>query len=243
MKVALIGHGKMGRAIQALAPSHGFEVVAVFTRDRPLRADEATRASLRDVAVLIDFSTPSAVLENARSAASLSLPLVIGVTGWHGALDQVLGVIKASKIGAVRAANFSIGVNVLYRLAETAAALLAANGGYDAFINDWHHRLKLDSPSGTALELQRRMANRGLEREAPISSQRAGYIPSVHQVGFDSEADTIILEHRTRNRSGLAAGALLAARWISTRQGFHEFDEVIDELFHAGLAESRHPAD
>jgi 4-hydroxy-tetrahydrodipicolinate reductase len=130
----------------------------------------------------------------------------------------------------VRGANFSVGVNVLYRLAEQAAKILSAVEGYDPYIHDWHHRFKLDKPSGTALEIQRRMARYYGEREVPITCQRAGYVPSVHWVGFDSEADTIHLEHRARNRNGLAEGALLAARWISGRSGFHDFREVLDDL-------------
>jgi len=236
MKIALVGYGKMGRVVEELAPTRGMEVAGRFTRDRPLRADDATRRELSGVTALIDFSVPEAVAGTARAAAALSLPLVIGTTGWLDRLDEVRGVVEASGIGAVRAANFSLGVNVFYRLAEQAAQLLAAVEGYDPFIHDWHHRFKLDSPSGTALEIRRRMARSYGEREVPISCQRAGYVPSVHQVGFDSAADTIHLEHRARNRRGLAAGALLAAGWIAGRPGFHDFHEVLDDLLPAGFA-------
>jgi 4-hydroxy-tetrahydrodipicolinate reductase len=234
MKVALVGYGKMGRAVDELAASRGVEVVDRFTRDRPLRADAATRRSLAGVAALVDFSVPEAVADNVRAAAELSAHLVLGTTGWQERLGEVRALVEGSGIGAVRASNFSLGVNVLYRLAEQAARLLAPVAAYDPFIQDWHHRFKLDSPSGTALELRKRMAASYGGREVPIACQRAGYVPSEHAVGFDSPADTIHVEHRARNRQGLADGALLAARWIAGRPGFHEFREVVDDLLPAG---------
>lgn len=236
MKIALVGYGKMGRAVEELAPGRGMEVVDRFTRSRPLRPDASTRRTLTGVAALVDFSVPEAVTDTARAAAELSVPLVIGTTGWQDRLDEVRAVVEGSGIGAVQAANFSLGVNVFYRLVEQAAKILSAVEEYDPFIFDWHHRFKLDRPSGTALEIRRRMAPYYGERELPITCQRAGYVPSVHQVGFDSAADTLHLEHRTRNRRGLAEGALLAVRWINGRAGFHDFHEVLDDLLPGSFA-------
>lgn len=235
MKIALVGYGKMGRAVEETAAAKGMEIAARFTREQPLRADDATREALAGVTALVDFSVPEAVPETVRAAAKLSIPLVIGTTGWQDRLGEVREVVESSGIGAVRAANFSVGVNVFYRLVEQAAKILSAVDGYDPFIHDWHHRFKLDSPSGTALEIRRRMARYYGEREVPITCQRSGYVPSVHWVGFDSAADTIHLEHRARNRQGLAQGALLAVPWIAGRPGFHEFGEVLDDLLAAGL--------
>ena len=235
MKVALVGYGKMGRVVEEIAAAKGVEIVDRFTRSRPLRADEATRKALAAGTVLVDFSVPEAVAGTARAAAELSLPLVIGTTGWQDRLGEVREIVESSGIGAVRAANFSLGVNVFYRLVEQAAKILSAVHDYDPFIHDWHHRFKQDSPSGTALEIRRRMARYYGEREVPITCQRSGYVPSVHWVGFDSAADTIHLEHRARNRQGLAEGSLLAARWIAGRPGFHDFREVLDDLLPLGL--------
>lgn len=234
MKVALAGYGKMGRVVEEVAAAKGVEVVARFTGGQPLRADAATRRALPEGTVLVDFSVPEAVAGTARTAAELSLPLVIGTTGWRDRLAEVREVIEGAGTGAVWGANFSLGVNVLYRLVEQAAKILSAVDGYDPFIFDWHHRFKKDSPSGTALEIRRRMARHYGEREVPVTCQRAGYVPSVHAVGFDSAADTLYLEHRARNRQGLAEGALLAARWIAGRSGFHEFDHVLNDLLPLG---------
>lgn len=234
MKVALVGYGKMGRVVEELAAAKGMEVVGRFTRSQPLRADEDTRRALAGAA-LVDFSVPEAVADTARAAAALSLPLVIGTTGWQDRLDEVREAVAGSRIGVVRGSNFSLGVNVLYRAVEEAARILSKFDGYDPFIHDWHHRFKQDSPSGTALEIRRRMAPHYGEREIPITCLRAGYVPSVHSVGFDSAADTLHFEHRARNRQGLAEGALLAAKWVAGRPGFHEFREVMDDLLAAGL--------
>ena len=230
MKIALIGYGKMGRVVEEIAAEKELDVAGRFTRANPLRAGEALPAD----AILIDFSIPEAVVENARAAAALSLPLVIGTTGWQDRLGEVREIVEGSGIAAVWASNFSLGVNVFYRIAEQSAKLLAAFEGYDPFIQDWHHRFKIDSPSGTALELRRRMAPFYGEREIPITSRRAGYVPSEHAVGFDSAADTIYLEHRARNRRGLAEGALLAAQWIAGRRGFFEFRDVLNDLLGEG---------
>jgi 4-hydroxy-tetrahydrodipicolinate reductase len=224
MKIALVGYGKMGRVVDDVAAVRGVEVVDRFTRQRPLRANAGLAGS-----TLVDFSVPEAVPETVRVAAELSLPLVIGTTGWQDRIDEVRAVIESSGVGAVRAANFSLGVNVFYRLAERAAKMLSAFE-YDPFIHDWHHRFKKDSPSGTALEIRRRMARHYGGREVPISCQRVGYVPSEHSVGFDSPADTIHLQHRARNRQGFAEGALLAAGWITGRAGFHDFEEVLDDV-------------
>jgi len=224
LKIALVGYGNMGRVVDEVAAARGLEVVDRFTREKPFRSDSGLSG-----VTIVDFSVPEAVPETARAAAALSLPLVIGTTGWHDRMEEVRGAIESSGIGAVQASNFSLGVNVFYRLAEQAARMLAAFD-YDPFIQDWHHRFKKDSPSGTALEIRRRMAPHYGEREVPISCQRAGYVPSEHSVGFDSPADTIHLQHRARNRQGFAEGALLAAGWIAGRPGFHTFQEVLSDV-------------
>lgn len=234
MKVALVGHGKMGREVEDLAASQQVEIVECFTSTRPLKADDATREALSGITALVDFSLPDAVLGTVRAAAEMSLSMVIGTTGWHQHTDEVRGLAEGAGIGVVHASNFSLGVNIFYRLAEQAAKYFSAVESYDPLIQDWHHKFKLDSPSGTALEIQRRMAGHYGDREVPITSTRAGYVPSVHSVDFDSMADTVRLEHRARSRRGFAEGALLAAKWMAGRQGFFDFGEVLNDLLPEG---------
>lgn len=233
MKIALVGYGNMGKVVEEVAAAKGIEIVERFSRRHLLAADGATRQALRGVTALVDFSEPEAVTGTVRAAAELALPLVIGTTGWLERIDAVREAALGSAIGVVYGANFSLGVNVFYRLAEQAARLLAGFAGYDPFIQDWHHRAKRDSPSGTALELRRRMARHLGAREVPITCRRAGYVPSEHAVGFDSAADTILIEHRARNRQGFAEGALLAAQWISGRSGFYDFQAVLADVLPA----------
>ena len=189
---------------------------------------------LAGVAALVDFSVPEAVPGTARAAAELSLPLVIGTTGWQDRIDEVRAAVAELRH------RRRVGLELLARASTSSTGSSSRPRGSSPgstattrFIQDWHHRFKQDSPSGTALEIQRRMAPFYGEREIPITCLRAGYVPSVHAVGFDSAADTLHFEHRARNRQGLAEGALLAAGWIAGRSGFHEFREVMDDLLAA----------
>jgi 4-hydroxy-tetrahydrodipicolinate reductase len=229
MKIALIGYGKMGRLIEEVARRQDIEVVARFTRAQPLRVDEQTRQALGDAIALIDFSTPQAVLENIRAAAALSVNLVIGTTGWHNQIEEARKIVESSNIGMVYGSNFSLGVNLFYQIVAHAAQLFSAFDSYDPFIEEAHHKFKKDAPSGTALVLQKVLANEYGERQIPVTSARAGYIPGMHTVSFDSAVDTIRLEHTARSREGFAEGALLAAKWIAGRKGFYEFREVLEE--------------
>lgn len=225
-RLALIGHGHMGRLVEQLAPEHGFEVVArVTSSDRQTDAD-----ILRGVDVAIDFSTASAVPGTVERLASLGIPLVVGTTGWHAELPRVRETVERNHAGLLHGANFSVGVQVFYKLAEDAARLLAGEVSYEAWLHELHHSRKKDAPSGTALQILRVMEGAGWSRGIDVASNRAGAIPGTHQVGFDSEADTITLQHTARSRAGFAHGALRAARWMIGRQGFHEFSQVWEEI-------------
>jgi 4-hydroxy-tetrahydrodipicolinate reductase len=127
----------------------------------------------------------------------------------------------------VYAANFSIGVNLFYRLARAAAEIFAPFAMYDPYLTEAHHKFKKDAPSGTALEISRLIQPYFANRDIPAASVRAGYIPGTHELGFDSEADTIILRHTARGRQGFAEGALHAARWITDRKGFFSFADIL----------------
>jgi 4-hydroxy-tetrahydrodipicolinate reductase len=225
-RLALIGYGKMGRLVEQLAPEHGFEVA--LRLDGKSTPDDFERC--RGVDVAIDFSTAAAVPETAERLAPLGVPLVVGTTGWHEVLPRVRETIERHGAGLLHGANFSVGVQVFYRLAGAAARLLADEAGYDAWLYEIHHRHKKDAPSGTALTILRTMEESGYARRIDVASNRAGAVPGTHQVGFDSEADTILLQHSARSRTGFARGALRAARWMVGRRGFYEFGEVWEEI-------------
>jgi 4-hydroxy-tetrahydrodipicolinate reductase len=224
MKIALIGHGAMGRLVEAAARKNGDEVGVVFTSK-----DEPAVERLRGHDVAIDFSVGDAVLKNLEACARAHVPLVEGTTGWKQHESTAKQIVTDQSGAMVYGANFSIGVNLFYRIAKHAAALFSAVDGYAPFIEEAHHNRKRDAPSGTALKLRDLMSEH-LGPDIPTSSTRAGYIPGTHRVGFDSEADQILLTHTARSRQGFASGALLAAKWIIGRTGFFEFSDVIEEM-------------
>ena len=229
MKLALIGYGAMGKLVASLASTAGDEVGAILTSRDGSEDAEQFASALQGHHVAIDFSVASAVMRNVEACALAQLPLVEGTTGWQDHADEVRRKIVEHKGALVYGANFSIGVNVFYRIVSQAASLMTGLEQYEAFIEEEHHLRKRDAPSGTALELKKLMT-KDISRDIPIASLRAGYIPGTHRVGFDSAADQITLTHMARSREGFAAGALLAARWIVGRKGVYEFREVIDEM-------------
>ena len=232
MKLALIGYGAMGQLVAKLAAEQGHEIsVTLRSRDAE-RSTEELAGLLRGCDVAIDFSVAAVVIRNVKACASAELPLVEGTTGWQSRLDEAKNVVSQNDGALIYGANFSVGVQVFYRIAASAAELFQSLESYDAFIEEAHHKRKRDAPSGTALRLGEIVASH-LTRDVPVSSTRAGYIPGTHRVGFDSPSDQIILEHTARGREGFAAGALLAATWIVGREGVYEFSEVFDEILQA----------
>jgi 4-hydroxy-tetrahydrodipicolinate reductase len=229
MRLALIGDGAMGQMVAAAARKRGDEIGAVITSDdRELTIDQLAE-KLRGHDAAIDFYTGDAVLKNFEAAVRAQVPLVEGTTGWKQHESQAKQVVAKHNGALVYGANFSIGVNLFYRLTEHAAKLFAAVEGYDPFIEEAHHNRKKDAPSGTALKL-RDIMSANLGGDISTASTRAGHIPGTHRVGFDSEPDQVLLTHTARSRQGFASGALVAAHWIVGRTGTFEFTEVIDEI-------------
>jgi 4-hydroxy-tetrahydrodipicolinate reductase len=225
MRVALIGFGVMGQLVAAEVRKAGDEVGAVITSKNGDELEE--KLGGHDVA--IDFSVGDTVLKNVEACVRAEVPLVEGATGWKQHEAQAKQIVNEYSGAMVYGANFSIGVNLFYRIAKQASALFAAVDGYSPFIEEAHHNRKRDAPSGTALKLRDLMSEH-LGPDIPTASTRAGHIPGTHRVGFDSEADQILLTHTARSRQGFASGALLAAHWIHGRTGVFEFAEVIDEI-------------
>jgi 4-hydroxy-tetrahydrodipicolinate reductase len=223
MKIALFGYGKMGRMVEQAALESQMEVVCVID---PVAG---SRGQLSDADVCIDFTEPAAVVENIKTAAAAGISMAVGTTGWYDHIDEVRLLIEKSGTGLVYGSNFSVGVNLMFKIARYAAELFSRFPSYDPCIEESHHKFKKDAPSGTAIFLKR-IIDEQYGRETPTSSTRAGYTPGTHRACFDSEADTLTVTHVARSRAGFAEGALVAARWIRGRKGFYEFSQVIDEL-------------
>jgi 4-hydroxy-tetrahydrodipicolinate reductase len=218
MKLLIVGYGKMGRMVDELAAQQGIDVVG--------RVDEGRHEwTAADVAV--DFSTTDALVESFPEYVSRKLPVVIGTTGWAVHAARLRAEAERAGLGVVASANFSIGVNLFQLLAAEAAALMQAHTQYGSWIHEAHHAAKRDAPSGTALMLRDAMVQAGFDRPIDMSSTRAGSIPGVHTIGFDGSSDTIELTHTARDRKGFAAGALVAARWITGRSGWYSMVDVL----------------
>jgi 4-hydroxy-tetrahydrodipicolinate reductase len=229
VNLALLGYGKMGRTIAQLAPQRGFNIRLVMDIDVNAGGKGITREEFEGIDVCLDFTTPDAVVENIRRVAVLGVNLVVGTTGWHERVAEVRRIVEDEGIGMVYAPNFSIGVNLFYRLARTAADIFSAFPMYDPYLSEAHHKMKKDAPSGTALEIRRQIQPYLKDREVPVTSVRAGFIPGTHELGFDSEADTVLIRHTARGRQGFAEGALYAAQWVVGKKGLYSFADVLEK--------------
>jgi 4-hydroxy-tetrahydrodipicolinate reductase len=230
MKLALIGYGAMNSMVGTLARQEDHEVALVLTSKDIARSVEELSERLAGHDAAIDFSVAGAVLANIEACARAGVPLIEGTTGWREDEERARRIVEEHNGALVYGANFSIGVNLFYRIISYAAGLFRATEIYAPFIEEAHHSRKRDAPSGTALRLRDLVSEHFAAREISVASTRAGYIPGTHRVGFDSAADQVLLTHEARSREGFAAGALLAARWIVGREGVYEFSQVIDDV-------------
>ena len=222
LRVLIVGHGRMGRLVESLAPEAGVEIAGRVGSDNADRPEDWPAAD-----VAIDFSTAAAVPANARRLAARGTHLVIGTTGWQAQEASVRRELEAYPIGVVSAPNFALGVNLFVALAAHAADLLAERPEFGAWIHELHHRAKRDAPSGTAIAIHDAMQSAGYGLAIDVASTRVGSIPGTHTVGFDSPAETITLTHTARDRTGFARGALEAARWVNGRRGWFSMRDVL----------------
>ncbi len=229
MNIALIGYGSMGHMVEAQAIKRDHAIVAIVNEHHSGLDAEHMAESLRAADVAIDFSAAYAVVRNVEACMKAGIPIVEGTTGWHGQLGEVREIVTAYDGTTAYGANFSIGVNLFYRVVEHATELLAKFPEYELFIEEQHHSQKKDAPSGTALKLKD-IVNAHIQNDILIASTRAGHIPGTHRVGFDGPADQVLLEHTSRSRESFAEGALMAAEWVIGKKGFFEFAEVMDEI-------------
>jgi 4-hydroxy-tetrahydrodipicolinate reductase len=253
VRYALVGYGRMGRAIDGIAGGRGHERVSII--DPGLGADGAHSGidddALEDVEVAFEFTHPEAAEANVVALLEAGVAVVCGTTGWDANSERVGHAVEGSKAGVVVAPNFSPGMNLFYALVREASRMMGTIGGYEPFVVETHHRAKRDAPSGTARNLADIMQNAGgwdihvgdprgdaLPRSTVhVASVRAGFEPGTHTVGFDGEHDVVSLRHRARGRGGFSLGAVLAAEWIVGRRGAHDFEEVLDDLLNKGDSE------
>ena len=229
MKIALIGYGAMGKLIANLLKNQGDEVAVIIDeKDADATAEELAE-KLKGVDAAIDFSISEAVLRNVEACLLAKIPLVEGKTGWNSEKESVKKMVEKYDGAFVFGANFSIGVNLFYRIVSHASELFSRFDEYETFIEERHHSRKKDAPSGTALKLKDFVAEH-ITKDFSVAATRAGNIPGTHIVGFDGTADTVELTHTARSREGFASGSILAARWIIGKKGFWEFTEAMDEM-------------
>jgi 4-hydroxy-tetrahydrodipicolinate reductase len=247
MIYALVGFGKMGRAIDAAAAGRGHRrgpTVDLKARGRGVVRSIAA-ATWRGVAVAFEFTEPASAKDHVVALLRRGVGVVCGTTGWDASDPDVRRAARGARAGAVIAPNFSVGMNLFYGAVEEAARRYLAVEGYDPWVAEWHHRGKLDAPSGTAGRLAAIVAAgspRGARVHGGVPGEplprgdvhlvavRAGHEPGRHVVGFDGPFDAVTLSHAARGREGFAFGAVLAAEWIVGRRGIHDFGDVLDDL-------------
>jgi 4-hydroxy-tetrahydrodipicolinate reductase len=238
INLALVGYGKMGKMIESLLDPVEFNLIEKFDVINPVK-DYLTE----NIDVAIEFTTPATVLENIEFLSSKGINIVCGTTGWYDKADEVKKIVERSGNGFIYASNFSIGVNLFFAMVKNAGLLLDKFPQYKAWIEETHHTQKLDKPSGTAIrtaeflmenfkrtdKITQDKAN-AEDNELNIISHRLENVVGNHKVIFESEADSIILEHSAKSRRGFAEGALLAAKFIHNKKGFYKFEDVFNNL-------------
>jgi 4-hydroxy-tetrahydrodipicolinate reductase len=240
-KIALVGYGSMGKEIERLARLENIRITNIFDEYKPLTENHDYQFD-----VAIDFTVPDAVLKNVDILTKLRKNIVIGTTGWYENMDEIKAKTEKMNTGIVWGSNFSIGMQIFYKITDYSSKLFNKVDGYDVFLHEIHHKRKKDSPSGTAIALSDIIlsntdakneklistpTSRISEEELHVSSTRGGEVPGTHTIYFDSSADTIELTHRARNRTGFAQGAILAAKLIHRKKKFYEFSELLQELW------------
>ncbi|MGH9532603.1 MAG: 4-hydroxy-tetrahydrodipicolinate reductase [Terriglobales bacterium] len=225
MNLLVLGRGKTGSLVAEVAREHGHNVRVAGKSDNQNGA-ALTRERLADVDVVVDFTTPADVLENTAACAAAGRSMVVGTTGWYDSLPRVRDLVAKGGIGFLYSANFSVGVNLFFDIARTAAATLRQ--GYRGNIVERHHVHKKDAPSGTAVKL-REIIEDASGAHLEVASVREGEVVGTHIIQLDSPSDTITLTHEARSRRGFAEGAVRAAEWMKGKKGFFEFKDVLKD--------------
>ncbi|MBA2687062.1 MAG: dihydrodipicolinate reductase [Gemmatimonadaceae bacterium] len=225
-RIAIIGDGKMGQAIAALAPGSGCEVVAMIGEGESHSPEGISKTSLANADVAIEFTQPDAALGNVRACLKAGIPVVVGTTGWYDELPALTEEVSRSGGAVLWSANFSVGINVMLRLASRMGELLEGSDAFDAHIVETHHSEKKDAPSGTARVLGEAL-EKTLNMRVPITSIRTGSVPGTHEIVFDGRFEQIVLSHVARDRKVFAEGALTAAKWLAGKKGVFTMADVL----------------
>jgi 4-hydroxy-tetrahydrodipicolinate reductase len=226
MRMAIVGAGRMGRAVAELARERGHHV-RLIGREENVAGAALTAEGLAGVDVAVEFTRPDAVVENLERLIDAGIPTVSGTTGWTAEFPRIERLVRERGGALLHAANFSVGVHLFLRAARDLAARFAGRPEFDAFILEEHHATKRDAPSGTASVLRAAVREADPAREVPITSVRAGSIPGTHVLTYDGPHETVSLSHVARTRQGFAAGALAAAEWLPGRPGVHRFESML----------------
>lgn len=218
MKIALVGYGKMGKAIEQLAIDRGHVISHKFTSQNPI-----TKEKLKDIDVAIDFSLPNVAFDNISTLLNEGIAVVSGTTGWLQQLNEVRNIALNKQTAFIHATNFSVGVNLFFELNKKLAELMKNQNDYFCSIEETHHTTKIDAPSGTAITL-----NEQLNQLIEIQSFRKTDAIGTHNVKYTSKIDSIEITHEAKNRKGFASGAVLAAEWIIDKKGCFSMKDVLN---------------
>ncbi|WP_290698971.1 4-hydroxy-tetrahydrodipicolinate reductase [Lacinutrix sp.] len=231
MKIALLGYGKMGKTIEAIALSRGHEVV--------IKTSEAVTSEITKADIAIDFSVPNAAFNNISNCINNNIPVISGTTGWLDDYDKIVALCQQKKGAFIYASNFSLGVNIFFELNKTLAKMMSTLEDYKVDIEEIHHTQKLDAPSGTAISLAEDIIENsknyqswqldGSENKVlPITAKRIEKVPGTHNITYKNEVDTIKIEHIAHNREGFALGAVVAAEWLVGKTGIFTMKDVLN---------------
>jgi len=239
MKIVLIGYGKMGREIEKIALERGHQVVAKIDIDNQTELDGIT---LNDADVAIEFSNPISAYGNLVKCIKKQIPVVCGTTGWLEKKSEIEDLTKVNNATFFYASNYSIGVNLFFKLNKFLASLMKNHSEYDIYTNEIHHLEKKDSPSGTAITIAEGIIEtfptktKWVNNEIPaadevaIWSQRESIIPGTHTVKYISKVDQIEITHEAFSRQGFALGAVIAAEWVKDKKGILGMENLLSEM-------------
>ncbi|HEX2251028.1 MAG TPA: dihydrodipicolinate reductase C-terminal domain-containing protein [Gemmatimonadales bacterium] len=227
LRIAIIGHGKMGRAVAALAEKRGHRIHTIVKRIENPGGRALTAERLAGTDVAVEFTRPDAVVVNLERLIDLGIPTVTGTTGWTEELPRVTAKVEQQRGALLHAPNFATGVQLFFRAARELARCFRGRHEFTVGISEEHHQAKLDAPSGTALLLQRQLWAEEPGRRFPISSIRSGDSPGIHSLTYQGQHETVTLSHVSHSRDAFAAGAVTAAEWLPGRTGVFTFEEML----------------